>query len=70
MGNNIAFFRQFREQFETTGAIAPSSRFLAHAMTRFLRQRDSAAVRVLEIGPGTGPVTEKIIPLAVQRRSL
>jgi len=61
--NNLAFFRQFRQRFETTGAIAPSSRFLAQSMTRYLRQRSSEPVRVLEIGPGTGPVTEKIVPL-------
>ena len=61
--NNLAFFRQFRQRFETTGAIAPSSRFLAKSMTRFLAARDDNPVRVLEIGPGTGPVTEKIIPL-------
>ena len=36
------FFRQFRQQFETTGAIAPSSRFLARAMARPLQQRDGA----------------------------
>ena len=60
--NNFAFFRQFRQRFETTGAIAPSSRFLARSMTRFLAKRGDAPVRVLEIGPGTGPVTEAIIP--------
>ena len=62
--NQVAFFRQFRQRFETTGAIAPSSRFLANSMTRFLKERDSAkAVRVLEIGPGTGPVTDSIVRL-------
>lgn len=62
--NQIAFFRQFRKRFETTGAVAPSSRFLAKSMTRFLADRDPAnPVRVLEIGPGTGPVTESIVSL-------
>jgi phosphatidylethanolamine/phosphatidyl-N-methylethanolamine N-methyltransferase len=56
------FFRQFRHQFETTGAIAPSSRFLARSMTRYLRNRASdTPVRVLEIGPGTGAVTRTIV---------
>jgi phosphatidylethanolamine/phosphatidyl-N-methylethanolamine N-methyltransferase len=63
ISNNLAFFRQFRQRFETTGAIAPSSQFLAKSMTRFLAKRGSAPVRVLEIGPGTGPVTQRIIPL-------
>jgi phosphatidylethanolamine/phosphatidyl-N-methylethanolamine N-methyltransferase len=62
--NQAAFFRQFRQRFETTGAIAPSSRFLARSMTSFLAARDySKPVRVLEIGPGTGPVTESIVKL-------
>lgn len=61
--NNVAFFREFRQRFQTTGAIAPSSRFLASSMTRYLRNRGEGPVRVLEIGPGTGPVTEKIVPL-------
>jgi len=63
ISNNLAFFGQFRQRFETTGAIAPSSQFLARSMTRFLAKRGSAPVRVLEIGPGTGPVTQRIIPL-------
>lgn len=62
--NQIAFFRQFRQRFETTGAIAPSSRFLARSMTSYLASRDPAVpVRVLEIGPGTGPVTDSIVKL-------
>jgi phosphatidylethanolamine/phosphatidyl-N-methylethanolamine N-methyltransferase len=62
--NQIAFFRQFRKRFETTGSIAPSSRFLARSMTRFIASRDPGKpVRILEIGPGTGPVTEEIVRL-------
>lgn len=59
------FFREFRQRFETTGAIAPSSRFLARSMTRYLRSRpaDAPPVRVLEIGPGTGAVTGTIVKL-------
>lgn len=57
------FFRQFREQFETTGAIAPSSRFLARSMCRWLKARpvDAPPARILEIGPGTGAVTREIV---------
>lgn len=61
--NSVLFFKQFRERFETTGAIAPSSRFLANSMARFLAARGTDPVRVLEIGPGTGPVTERIVRL-------
>lgn len=59
---HLAFFRQFRRRFETTGAVAPSSRFLARALTSGLRDRNGAA-RVLEVGPGTGAVTRQIVRL-------
>ena len=32
------FFRQFREQYGTTGSILPSSRSLARALTRPMRE--------------------------------
>lgn len=56
------FWRQFRQRFETTGAIAPSSRFLARAMTGPMARRDRPG-RILEIGPGTGAVTQRIVRL-------
>ena len=63
MRDTLEFFRQFRQRFETTGAVAPSSRFLASAMTRHLRHRPNRPVRVLEVGPGTGAVTNHIVRL-------
>ncbi|NOX54441.1 MAG: methyltransferase domain-containing protein [Planctomycetes bacterium] len=56
------FFRQFRARYETTGAILPSSRFLARALTRPLALH-TRPVRILEVGPGTGPVTRRIVGL-------
>ena len=60
----FAFWRQFRGQFVTTGAVQPSSRFLARAMTAPLRRRrqacPDAALRIVEMGPGTGAVTRAI----------
>jgi phosphatidylethanolamine/phosphatidyl-N-methylethanolamine N-methyltransferase len=56
------FLKQFRERFETTGAIAPSGRFLARAMTGPMARRERPS-RVLEIGPGTGAVTRRIVRL-------
>ena len=60
LAEHFTFFRQFRETFETTGAVAPSSRFLARAMTQPLSERQGP-VRVLEVGPGTGAVTNQIV---------
>ncbi len=65
MKEYIHFFRQFRQRFETTGAIAPSSRFLAKAISRPLAdfKKENRPVRILEIGPGTGAFTGHIVKL-------
>jgi len=55
------FFSQFRENFTTTGAIAPSSRALGRAITHPLSQRSSRPIQVLEVGPGTGAFTLQIV---------
>ncbi|MFN0052397.1 MAG: class I SAM-dependent methyltransferase [Planctomycetales bacterium] len=60
--DHVEFLRQYRHRFQTTGAIAPSSRFLARAMTRPF-ERHSGPARILEIGPGTGAVTQRIVRL-------
>src|SRR5437773_11233119 len=54
------FYRQFREQYHTTGSILPSSRALARALTRPMRQTRKPR-RILEVGPGTGAVTAEIV---------
>ena len=62
LGEHFEFWRQFRERFDTTGAVAPSSRFLARALCSHLTKRDRP-VRILEIGPGTGAVTKELVQL-------
>lgn len=62
MRDYLEFFRQFRQRFKTTGSIMPSSRFLAWAMTGPLKRRKKPA-RILEVGPGTGAVTRRIVRL-------
>ena len=59
--NQLVFLKQFGQQFETTGSLIPSSRFLAKAITRFLANRTRHPVRVLECGPGTGAFTSQIV---------
>jgi phosphatidylethanolamine/phosphatidyl-N-methylethanolamine N-methyltransferase len=54
------FYRQFREQYHTTGSILPSSRALARAMTRPMRTAKPPR-RILEVGAGTGAVTAEIV---------
>ncbi len=60
MKDHIVFLREFISHFEETGSVAPSSKWAAEAMTRSIRSaRDK--INILEIGPGTGPVTERIL---------
>jgi len=54
------FLREFFWNYHTTGAILPSGRRLARALTRYVG-RDEGPQRILEVGPGTGPVTRRII---------
>jgi phospholipid N-methyltransferase len=54
------FFRQCRRQFRNTGAILPSSRFLAKALASEIAKPRGPA-RILEVGPGTGSVTRQIL---------
>ena len=54
------FFQQFRRNFQSTGAIAPSGRWLATALSRYVRQPHGPR-RILEVGPGTGAVTGQIV---------
>jgi phospholipid N-methyltransferase len=54
-----AFFGEFKRTFQTTGAILPSSRFLAWGLTKHLAG-PRRPCRILEVGPGTGAVTRAI----------
>ncbi len=53
------FIRVCRSHFYTTGAVLPSSPFLANALVSALA-RPRGPARILEVGPGTGPVTQAI----------
>lgn len=54
------FIRQCRRHFRSTGAVLPSTRFLARALVSELR-KPRAPGRILEVGPGTGSVTKEIL---------
>jgi len=57
-----SFFREFRRHVRSTGALLPSSRFLARALVAELRKPREPG-RILEVGPGTGSVTREICRL-------
>lgn len=54
----------FLRDLKKTGAVVPSSKFLADDITEILRNEiitQEKALRILEIGPGTGMLTKAII---------
>jgi len=53
------FLKQFFKQKKMVGAVAPSSRFLAHKMLNHLPL--STAKVIVELGPGNGVFTKRII---------
>jgi phospholipid N-methyltransferase len=56
------FFQEYLRNFHHTGAVSPSSRFLAAALARYVRNgSQETARRILEVGPGTGAVTGSIV---------
>ena len=61
LAESALFFREFVRNFHTTGAILPSGRFLAAALARFVANHSPGPKRILEVGPGTGAVTRRII---------
>lgn len=56
------FFKEYLRNFHHTGSVSPSSRFLAAALARHVGDsQNHAPRRVLEVGPGTGAVTRRIV---------
>lgn len=54
----------FLKDLRKTGAIAPSSKFLANDITELLRdqlKKNHKPLKILELGPGTGTLTKAIV---------
>jgi phospholipid N-methyltransferase len=56
-----SFVSVSRRNFHDVGAVLPSSRYLGRALASNLGGRTTPC-RILEAGPGTGPVTKQILP--------
>jgi phosphatidylethanolamine/phosphatidyl-N-methylethanolamine N-methyltransferase len=66
MRSVVLNFVHFIKNIKHIGAVAPSSVFLAHDMTEPMRKalrKSPKPIRVLELGPGTGPITRDIVSL-------
>ncbi len=59
-GRIRTFLGESRRNFHTTGAVLPSGMALAREVTKHLAIADRKPLRILEAGPGTGPVTRMI----------
>jgi phosphatidylethanolamine/phosphatidyl-N-methylethanolamine N-methyltransferase len=61
--DDVQFLRSWFEKPLATGAVMPSSRMLARTMARYVDP--NSAGPVIELGPGTGPVTEALVERGV-----
>jgi phospholipid N-methyltransferase len=59
MSDHLRLLARFLRSPRTVGAIAPSSQVLAREMVRGLEL--NGAVRIVELGPGTGACTRQIV---------
>jgi phosphatidylethanolamine/phosphatidyl-N-methylethanolamine N-methyltransferase len=57
--DEVRFIRSWIEKPIATGAVMPSGRMLARTMARYVDPESSGPV--IELGPGTGPVTEALV---------
>jgi len=61
--DDVHFFRSWLEKPLATGAVMPSGRVLARMMARYVDP--DAGGPVIELGPGTGPVTQALVERGV-----
>jgi phosphatidylethanolamine/phosphatidyl-N-methylethanolamine N-methyltransferase len=59
LDDEVRFIRSWLEKPLSTGAVTPSGRVLARTMARYVDP--SLPGPVVELGPGTGPVTEALV---------
>ena len=68
LDDEMQFIRSWIEKPLSTGAVMPSSKALARTMVRYVDPQSSGPV--IELGPGTGPVTEALVRHGVDPKRL
>jgi phosphatidylethanolamine/phosphatidyl-N-methylethanolamine N-methyltransferase len=63
LDDEVRFIRSWIERPLSIGAVAPSSKMLARAMARYVDPHSDGPV--VELGPGTGPVTAALVEAGV-----
>jgi len=61
LSSKRVFLESAARDFKRTGALVPSSKALAQAMTSELARHYARGASVLEVGAGTGSITEEIV---------
>lgn len=68
LADNARFIRSWLENPRLIGAVSPSGRALAKAMASYVDVASDGAI--VELGPGTGPVTQALLARGVAPRRL
>jgi len=68
LDDEVRFIRSWLEKPLATGAVTPSGRVLARTMARYVDP--DVAGPVVELGPGTGPVTEALVAEGIEPERL
>ena len=68
LDDEVQFIRSWIEKPLSTGAVMPSSKALARTMARYVDPASTGPV--IELGPGTGPVTEALVQHGVDPKRL
>ena len=68
LDDEVRFIRSWLERPLSTGAVTPSGRVLARTMARYVNPHLSGPV--VELGPGTGPVTEALVAEGIEPERL
>ena len=63
LDDEVRFIRSWLERPLSIGAVTPSGKILARAMARYVDPNSTGPV--VELGPGTGPVTEALVEAGV-----
>jgi phosphatidylethanolamine/phosphatidyl-N-methylethanolamine N-methyltransferase len=63
LDDEVRFIRSWIERPLSIGAVAPSGKHLARTMARYVDPKSDGPV--VELGPGTGPVTEALVRAGV-----
>src|SRR6267142_3973794 len=64
LDDEVRFIRSWIEKPLSIGAVTPSGKMLARTMARYVDPEEPGPV--IELGPGTGPVTEALIQRGVE----